>query len=191
MAVLSLKNKSKQSFLTAPSGIDLGAMIPLSTVTVDSGGAANAEFTNIPAYYEHLQVRALTKCSNADLTVRAQFNSDTSTNYATHYIEANGSAVSAGALASTTYLMVGVAASGTAGQVGGFVLDILDYCNTNKYKTTRTLSGCDNNGSGYVWPASGLWMNTNAITSIKIFPASGTFQQYASFALYGIKRAGV
>ena len=187
MAVSSLKYKSKLGNLTAPAEIDLGGMIPLATVTVGSGGTANAEFTNIPAYYEHLQVRALTKCSNADLTVRAQFNSDTGTNYATHYIEANGSTVAAGAVTSTTYVMVGVAASGTAGQVGGFVLDVLDYSNTSKYKTTRTLSGCDNNGSGYVWPASGLWMSTNAITSIKIFPASGTFQQYASFALYGIK----
>ena len=190
MAVVSLKYKSKQGTLTAPGDVDPGAMIPIATVTVGSGGASNAEFTNIPGYYEHLQIRALTKCSNADLTVRAQFNSDTGTNYATHYIEANGSTVAAGAVTSTTYVMVGIAASGTAGQVGGFVLDVLDYSNTSKYKTTRTLSGCDNNGSGYVWPASGLWMSTSAITSIKIFPASGTFQQHASFALYGIKRAG-
>lgn len=161
----------------------------IATVTVGSGGAADVEFTSIGSTYSHLQIRALTKCSNADLVIRARFNSDTGANYATHYIEANGSTVASGAVTSTSYVMVGIAASGTAGQSGGFVLDILDYANTNKYKTTRTLSGCDNNGSGYVWPASGLWQNTNAITSIKIYPASGTFQQYSHFALYGIKSA--
>jgi hypothetical protein len=67
------------------------------------------------------------------------------------------------------------------------VIDILDYANTNKYKTTRSFSGADNNGSGFVQFMSGLWMNTAAITSITILPNSDNFAQYSSFALYGIK----
>jgi predicted patatin/cPLA2 family phospholipase len=72
---------------------------------------------------------------------------------------------------------------------GAGVIDILDYANTNKYKTVRALSGHDNNGSGYVNFESGLWMSTSAITSIKLFTAGNVYAQYTQFALYGIKGA--
>ena len=52
---------------------------------------------------------------------------------------------------------------------GTFIIDILDYANTNKYKTTRALAGYDGNGSGGPSLDSGNWRNTNAITSIKLF----------------------
>jgi hypothetical protein len=65
----------------------------------------------------------------------------------------------------------------------------LDYTNTNKNKTARSLWGYDANGSGYVGLYSGLWRNTSAINRIDYVPASGTFPQYSSFALYGIKGA--
>jgi hypothetical protein len=71
-------------------------------------------------------------------------------------------------------------------------LDILDYANTNKFKTIRGLSGWNNNdtvdGNGSVRFISGLWRNTAAITSLKIVPeAAVNFKQYSSFALYGVK----
>ena len=79
------------------------------------------------------------------------------------------------------------AASNTSGIFSGGVIDILDYANTNKYKTSRGLSGYDANGSGLLYLASGLWMNTAAITSIEITDALGNFATNSTFALYGIK----
>jgi hypothetical protein len=71
---------------------------------------------------------------------------------------------------------------------GVSVTDILDYANTNKYTTTRAIWGWDNNSTeGNIRFVSGLWMNTAAITSLKIVPESGAFKQYSHFALYGIK----
>jgi hypothetical protein len=67
-----------------------------------------------------------------------------------------------------------------------WLLIILDYANTNKYKTLRGLSGADNNGSGEIRFWSGLWQSTNAITSIKFFGNNGNWQQYSHFALYGV-----
>ena len=65
------------------------------------------------------------------------------------------------------------------------------YKRQSKYKTQRTLGGYDNNGAGVVGLSSGVWMNTNAVTSITFVPGGGTnFVQYSSFALYGIKKAG-
>jgi hypothetical protein len=66
----------------------------------------------------------------------------------------------------------------------------LDYANTNKYKTTRSIGGNDNNGSGFVSLISGLWLSTSAISNIEIIPLNGTlWTQYSHFALYGIKGA--
>ena len=67
------------------------------------------------------------------------------------------------------------------------VLDILDYDNTTKAKTTRAFTGYDANGSGAVALMGGAWYNTSAITSISIFPQSGTaFTAGSIVTLYGI-----
>jgi hypothetical protein len=68
------------------------------------------------------------------------------------------------------------------------IVDILDYTNTNKYKTLRSLSGGDYNGSGAIALTSSVWLNTAAITTITISTGGyGDLLQYSSFALYGIK----
>ena len=163
----------------------------IQTVTVGGGGAANVEFTSIPATYSHLQVRGIARGTTADtlVLVRIQLNSDTGSNYARHNINGDGSTAVAAADASQTVGGVGniSAANATASIFGTIVCDILDYANTNKYKTIRSLSGNDRNGSGTVGLFSSLWLNTNAITSIKVFPAAANFAQYTTFALYGIK----
>ena len=73
---------------------------------------------------------------------------------------------------------------------GAFVLDLLDYANTSKYKTIRELGGCDNNGDGDIFFNSGLWQSTSAVTSLTFTVGGGTlFSQYTQYALYGIKGA--
>ncbi len=121
-----------------------------------------------------------------------QFNSDTGSNYSWHRLDGDGDtgAATAGSATSQTTIIVDrfTASTATASQFGAFILDILDYANTNKYKTTRNLGGYDNNGNGLITLGSGLWQNTNAITSIKLIDRSGNnLIQYSQFALYGIK----
>ena len=103
----------------------------------------------------------------------------------------NGASVAAGGGTSETCGYCGwIAQSGsTASAYGGGVLDILDYANTNKYKTIKILDGYDNNGSGFVdGVRSGTWLSTSAMTSFTITnPASTNWVQYSHFALYGIK----
>jgi hypothetical protein len=163
----------------------------IATVTVGAGGAANIEFTSIPSTYTHLQVRLIARLSTADTggNVFLQFNSDTASNYSWHYVEGDGATANAGASANASQILCGrtTAATATAGQFGAAVIDILDYKNTNKYKTTRTLTGSDRNGAGVVRLDSGNWRNTNAITSIKLNPSTDNFVQYSQAALYGIK----
>jgi hypothetical protein len=161
----------------------------IATVTVGSGGAANIEFTSIPGTYQHLQIRALLKESGGttDYSLLVQLNGDTGSNYATHYIYADGSSVSAGGESSTTRFYGGSIAAGNKTYFGANIIDILDYANTTRNKTARCLGGQDQNGSGNVQPTSGLWMDTSAITSIKLLPAVSGFVQHSTAALYGIK----
>jgi len=165
----------------------------IATVTVGSGGSANLEFTSIAADWTHLQLRAIgrTTASANSNYVKLQFNSDTGSNYAYHALYGDGtSALAAAATSQTqTYLQRFTGNNAAASIFGTFIVDILDYDNTNKYKTIRQLGGFDRNGAGVIYLTSGLWMSNNAITSIKLTPESGNFAQYSHFALYGIKGA--
>ena len=170
---------------------------PIATTTVGAGGAASVTFSSIPSTYTHLQVRLLAKSSDtgsggSDNLVMS-INSDTTyTNYRNHYLDGNGSAVAAGSIqASGFYSYVSDIAnsySGAASMFGGAIIDILDYTNTNKYKTIRSINGTDRNGAGSVNLLSSLWINTNAVTTLTFNCVTGTsISQYSSFALYGVK----
>jgi len=163
----------------------------IATVTVGSGGSSSISFSSIPSTYKHLQIRMITRTSGSGVvrTAYARFNSDTGSNYSLHLLYGTGSSAAAGAATSTSFFTAGqIAGAGATSSVfAGSVVDILDYADTNKYKTTRTLAGIDSNGSGEVGIQSGNWRSTSAVSSILIYPEAGDFQQYSSFALYGIK----
>ena len=153
----------------------------IATVTVGSGGASSITFSSIPSTYTHLQIRAF-GVTSSNFGVTAQVNGDTATNYTIHYLRGDGSNVTANAGANTNIMYAGVVYSSGPGVM---IMDILDYSNTNKYKTFRNLSGADINGGGEIALQSGLWRSTSAITSITF--TGGTWNQYSSYALYGVK----
>ncbi len=175
--------------ITASSNMStkLGNFFQIATTTLGSA-QSSVEFTSIPADYTHLQIRAITKDSRgtAPNNVYMQFNADTSTNYSYHGIIGNGTAASADAGATQSFVIVGIDSTATS-TFGAFICDILDYTNTNKFKTTRSILGYDANGSGTVRMWSGNWRSTSAITSIKLYADSGNLSQYSSFQLYGVK----
>lgn len=165
----------------------------IATVTVGSGGAANIEFTSIPGTYTHLQIRGIGRTARSAQVgdpLLFTFNSDTGSNYNYHYLQGDGSGVSVGASTSQSNIWIyrATGAGATASVFGTVVVDILDYKDTNKFKTVRGLGGVDNNGSGDISLSSGAWRSTAAISTIAINNFSATnFQQYSQFALYGIK----
>jgi len=173
--------------------LELGNFESIATVTVGAGDAANVEFTSIPSTYTHLQVRAIgrsAESANSFATVNMQINSDTGTNYSTHNLGGNGSSTYVDAATSANVMWAAYVwpkNSTTASTYGVLIMDILDYKDTNKYKTIRTLSGGDANGSGYINLTSGSWRSTSAITSLKFYFNTYNLVQYSHFALYGIK----
>lgn len=163
----------------------------IMTATVDSGGTPSITFNSIPSTFKHLQVRVLHRSTQAagGTDINMRFNSDSASNYAYHALQGNGSSAVAFGGTSQTYIrnQSGVDGSDAANVFMVSVYDILDYANTNKYKTVRTLTGYDNNGGGFIRLLSGLWQSNSAITTIELYPPSTTFTVNSSFALYGIK----
>ena len=166
----------------------------IQTVTVGSGGQASISFTSIPSTYKHLQIRCIMKKAGTgnDSFSLMTLNSDTGNNYATHYLLGTGAVALAGANApsiSSIYAGVtwGTGSSFSSSTFSAAVIDILDYTNTNKNTTVRTLTGTDGNGAGQVDLNSGVWLNTAAVTTINIAGNGGNFNEYSQFALYGIK----
>jgi hypothetical protein len=169
----------------------------IATTTVSGTATTEVTFSNIPSTYQHLQVRGIVKrYDNSNGTyLGVRVNSDTGTNYASHYLSGQGSTTYAGALTSSdTGLNYNANASArtvpgstTAELFGAFVYDILDYASTSKNKTGRGFIGFDANGSGTVQVSSGVWLSTSAITSLTLRIGGDTFYAPSTFALYGVK----
>jgi hypothetical protein len=171
-----------------------GSYESIATVTVGSGGSSTITFSSIPSTYTHLQIRALARTagsSTGGTSWALRYNS-ASSNYARHNISGDGSSASADNGTNETYGYLESLATGglTASVFGSIVIDILDYANTNKYKTVRSLAGWDNNGSGRIVLTSHLYQSTSAISQIDITAGNTQdYVQYSHFALYGIKGA--
>lgn len=155
-------------------------------------GSANSTitFSSIPSTYTHLQIRALSLSASGTPELAIQFNNDTGTSYSQHALYGNGASAGAYGAATQPFMITWQGAGGSTTNPGANIIDILDYANTNKHKTMRSLTGRDNNGSGTVSLNSGGWLSTSAISTIVIKTQTGVnFAQYSSFALYGIKGA--
>jgi hypothetical protein len=167
--------------------------------TLLSSSQSSISFSSIPQTYTHLQLRVTTRNDRSDNGAQSttlSFNGDTTyTNYRSHilYYAASGANPAAEAnQLSGYYAAIGYtpAANMTASVFGIQVIDILDYSNTSKNTTVRTLFGLDSNSAtaGYIGLASSLWVNTAAVSSISMttLPAAN-FVANTSVALYGIK----
>lgn len=160
----------------------------IATVTA-SGSSSTLSFTSIPSTYQHLQIRGIAR-DGVGNSILITFNSDTGANYARHRLTGNGSSAAAvGTSGINNMPIFGQAGIGTATSTfGAFVLDLLDYKDTNKYKTVRNLSALDQNGSGGVEFMSGLWQSTSAVNTITLANAGpNNYSTGTAFALYGIK----
>ena len=160
----------------------------ISTTTL-STATASVTFSSIPATYKHLQIRWIAKGTTGSLGYAPLiFNSDTATNYSYHTLYGSGTAAATDVGTTVAYAVAGIY-GGTTNIYAANVLDILDYANTNKYKTTRVLNGVDINAAGgYVEFTSSSWRSTSAISTITITTQSpDNFEIYSSFALYGVK----
>lgn len=164
----------------------------IATVTVGSGGAANIEFTSIPATYTDLLVMLSarsTRSGQVNSSARVYFNNSTS-NFSTRDLLGNGSAVSSSSYSDGPLVYI-PAATATASTFGNAYVYVPNYAgSTNKsysidYVAETNAATIDAQGI-----AAALWSDTAAITSIKFTEAnSQNFAQYSTATLYGIKNS--
>ena len=177
--------KSK-SLLAGNDAIYSGSYESIATAT-GTGTSGTITFSSIPATYTHLQIRCLMKNTSNSTNLYVTFNGDSASNYSAHYIYTDGQTVSSAPF-NTTFMFLGRYPSSTAANVyGSNVIDIIDYANTNKYKTARGFGGYDANGSGEILYSSGSWRSTSAITNITLNTDATNWTTATTFALYGIK----
>ena len=174
------------------------SMVWIAGQTVGAGGAASVTFSSIPQTFTHLQVRVFMRDAQTFGTydnLYYRLNGDAGSNYSNHRLLGDGTSAYSYNYTSQTFVATGTNPSinSTANVFGVSIIDFLDYTNTNKYKTSRSISGFDGNGSGFVSLDSGLWMSTSAITSILLGGqnSGATPVQYTRVDLYGITSSQV
>ena len=182
-------------FSAAGAGVAPQTFELIETSIVSGSSTTTITFSNLGNFsstYRHLQIRSTVKGSAAFSSgnVRLRFNSDSGNNYAIHKLFGNGSSVSSTAGTSRSSTIASLAFSNTpASAFSGGVCDILDAYSTTKNKTTRLLGNTQSDaGTGFIQLVSGVWMNTNSITTIGLdLEDGGNFVAGSRFSLYGIR----
>jgi hypothetical protein len=163
----------------------------IATVTVGSGGAANIEFTSIPATYTDLCLVHSIRTNRAveiEEGIEIQFNGSTA-NFSSRRLIGTGSSVASQTIVTREAGIVNAAGS-TSSTFGNTQIYIPNYAGSNN-KSFSVEGVMENNATAsYVDLSAGLWSNTAAITSIKLTGySSGNFVQYSTATLYGIKNS--
>jgi hypothetical protein len=158
----------------------------LATVTVGSGGAANIDFTSIPGIYTDLCLKVSSRVSSTDTPISVQFNGS-SANFSWRRIYGSGTTATSQSGTDSYWLYTDTSAQ-TASTFGSGEIYIPNYAGST-YKSVSSESLTENNATfAEAFIVAALWSQTAAITRITLVPLSGTFVQYSTATLYGIKK---
>ena len=164
----------------------------IATLTA-SGSSSSFNFTSIPSTYTHLQLRIM----HANISTSGfasnyiQFNGSGGNVYAYHRLSGNGTTASTNGFAPNNYIDFDGQSEPKSGDLtntfAATIIDILDYTNTNKFKTARILNGWSIPFGGRIALLSGLWRDTTAINRIEFGSTANNYVAGSTAALYGIK----
>jgi hypothetical protein len=172
-------------------------MIPISTITVGSGGSAAIEFTGIPQTYTDLKIlgsaRTVRSGASSDY-LEIRFNGSSASGYEYITVQGNGSAASSSGGGSP---LAGTAigfdrfpsSTATANTFGNFEIYIPNYT-ASRYKFMSSDQVAENNSSETtLLLQASVWANTAPINSIRFSIGGGTLiDVYSTFTLYGIRK---
>jgi hypothetical protein len=173
----------------------MGSRILISSQTLGSS-AASVTFSSIPSTYTDLvlrtSVRESTSAQADDIYI--VFNGNTSSVYSYTYINASNATVSSsnsvtqGAPStSVTFSDTSEGTSYTANTFASGELYIPNYTSTSSRPISSVGMTENNNAQAGMQLNAILYRGTSAITSMALTLGSGSFAQYSTFALYGIK----
>ena len=160
---------------------------------VDASPDAYWERTGISQSYDHLLLRAQTQSDNSSTQTEMKMQLNSSTAYAEYtstHLQANGVTVQGGqqtAGSGSPSFSIGYATDTGATPADSFgTLEIWfpDYTNTTNW-TVGLSTGMREAGLS-IKMASLLFSQQAALTAVKIWPLSGSFDQYSTFTLIGV-----
>jgi hypothetical protein len=163
-------------------------MIPISTITVGSGGASTIELSNIPQIYTDLVLLTSLRNDSTDADAIVTFNTAGGT-YAARRLLGLGSGSPISGTQSQTAIRLNVVGQ-TANTFASGNMYIANYTSSNA-KSFYTDSVSENNSPDAVAMLStNLWSGTSPIVSItlSIGIVGNKFAQYSSATLYGIRK---
>ena len=164
----------------------------IASAAVGSTGATNFSFTSIPSTYTDLIIKlTLRDTASADFWgYNVYFNNSLATNYSVRRLVGTGSSVGSDSLSSQTTLIPYAANGGssTSNTFANNEIYIPNYTSSNAKSVSLDGVSENNATSAVSGLVAGLWSLTSAITQIDI-SASGTFAQYSTAYLYGIKNS--
>jgi len=163
----------------------------IASSTVGSGGAASIEFTSIPATYTDLCLKLSGRTSSTGSIyewVYIKFNSST-TGYSYRLLQGNGGNGFGSYSGTSQYSGDIPDGTATASTFGNYEIYIPNYAgSTNKSFSVDAVT--ENNGTLAIEDlVAGLWSNTAAITAVNFTPRNGSFVQFSTAYLYGVKNA--
>lgn len=158
---------------------------PIATNTLGSA-TASVTFSSIAGSYTDLVLVMQAKNSVGASNVRLQFNSDTSTNYSSTFLDGNGTSAFSSRTTSATFAYLD-----NYGQIqnnfnSSIIVNIMNYSNATTYKTIIARA---NNAAVGVDAIVSLWRSTAAITSITLTQGGNNYDVGSIFTLYGIAAA--
>lgn len=158
-------------------------------------GATASEilFSDISQEFTNLRLVCYLRCNNASssATINMQWNGDTGSNYDYQLIQGFGSSVGAGEGFTNDRIPFGDAPAGSAGAnlFSTSFVEIPHYANTLYNKSCaiqNALKYGTSSGNMFTQMVGGFWRNGAAITSIRIFPAAGSWVSGCRVTLYGV-----
>lgn len=168
----------------------------ISAVTVGSGGAASIDFTSIPSTYTDLVLKVSARATTSGDwdNVKIAFNG--STTDAQYYWKGvygySGSNVGSNQGNGNSNARLQGVVSGalaTANTFGSWEMYLPNYAGSNQ-KSVSTDGASENNSTATLLGLdTNLWNQTSAINRVTLTISAGSFAQYSTAYLYGVKNA--
>jgi hypothetical protein len=161
----------------------------IASVVVGSGGTSAINFTSIPQTFTDLKIVLSGRSLQGNVYGggRLEFNSSTN-NYSWRRLRGDGSAPasdnSTSAASITNWDMNG--ANATASVFSNIEFYIPNYTSSNYKSVSVDYVGENNATEAHMGMVAGLWSDTSAITSIKLYSGGGNLVQHTTATLYGI-----
>lgn len=164
----------------------MATYVKIAAVNVGSGGQATIDLTVIPSTYTDIQLVVSARGTSTGDIFFLSFNGSAAS-FSSKYLYWQNTTVNSGNLAQYGGRIT--TTNDTANIFASTSIYIPNYAGST-YKSYSSDSVSENdaaNAAGSI--IAGLWSNTAAINQITLTPQSGSFAQYTTATLYGIKNS--